>query len=84
MRTVQNFTAELKEKDHFQREYCNTINYLSNDLQEFNVAMQDIDCETVYDASSDVGDDDGYVPPMYRVYSLLVKRVAFDCITIIL
>lgn len=57
--------------DQFQGEYCNTMNYLNttDDLQEFNVAMQDIDCETVYDASTDVGDDDGYVPPVYSLLS---------------
>ena len=81
---MHNFTAELKEKDHFQGECRNTINYLNNNLQEFNVAMQDINCESMYDASSDAGNDDNYIPPVYIIYSLLIEYISFGCITIIL
>mmetsp|Transcript_5648 Transcript_5648/g.6945 ORF Transcript_5648/g.6945 Transcript_5648/m.6945 type:complete len:93 (+) Transcript_5648:462-740(+) len=50
------------------------------EAQTHSTEAKDIDCENVHDASSDVGDDGGSVPPVYRTYSLLVELVAFKCI----
>jgi len=58
--------------DQFEGNYCNTMNFNGtvDDLEEFNSAMQDVDCETIYDADTmDQRDDDGYYPPVYKILS---------------